>query len=298
MEIKSRKAVFAGKWYSKDPTKLKEDISKFLTEAERIPEYESLKSIIVPHAGYYFTGAMSGLSYVNIDPAKFNRVVLLGPSHPTFIQGIAITTATNYETPIGDISIDVEEVKKLSKIEGFHEISLEIDEAEHSIEMQCPFLRYIFGEKDFKLIPLIVGKTNLEQDRKYAEILAEYYAQPETLFVISTDFCHWGVQFRFIYHDSSKYKYVYESIESLDRIGMDIIQGISADNFNKYLLKYNNSICGRRAISVLLTTIEEYLKLGKKKNCVIKFLKYENSSKIKDIRECSVAYAAGINTIN
>jgi AmmeMemoRadiSam system protein B len=296
MDNNYREASHSGTWYSGDPKQLTQEIEKFLNEAQKNPDCNNVRSIIVPHAGYRYSGPTAGWAYININPENFNRVVLLGPSHSVYLPGIGIPTSSRYETPVGDISLDLEEIKKLSTTEEFYKLSKEADEKEHSLEMQFPFLRYMFGEKDFKLIPLMVGQTTLDQDRKFAKILVEYYKDPQTLFVISSDFCHWGSRFRYTYYDN-KYKSIHESIEALDRTGMDCIESLVAENFQKYLEEYKNTICGRRPISILMATIEEYMKFDDKKKNVIKFVRYDQSDKVKDFSGSSVSYAAGINII-
>jgi len=296
MDNNFREASHSGTWYSSNPKQLKQDLGNFLNNALRYDDSEYLKAIIVPHAGYRYSGPTAGWSYININPDKFNRVVLLGPSHSLYLAGIGIPNTTRYKTPLGDISLDVEEINKLSSIEEFFKITNESDENEHSLEMQLPFLRYVFREKDFKLIPLMVGQTTLDQDRKFAKLLVDYYKDPKTLFVISSDFCHWGSRFRYSYYDKN-YKYIYESIEALDRMGMDCIEGLVAEDFQKYLQNYKNTICGRKPISILLATIEEYMKLDDNNKNVIKFVKYDQSDKVKEYHGSSVSYAAGINLL-
>jgi AmmeMemoRadiSam system protein B len=295
-----RKASHAGSWYSNNKNNLISDIQSFLSKAERFENSGIIKSLIVPHAGYRWSGPTAGWGYLNIDPNLYKRVVLLGPSHHALILGCGLTPCKYFDTPLGQIEIDIEEVERLSKIKGFEIISCKVDEAEHSLEMQLPFLRYIFSKDgtkiDFKLIPIMVGLTNLEYDKYFAKIFVDYYKDPETLFIISSDFCHWGSRFKFTYHDVNN-THIYESIEYLDKLGMAHIESISSENFDKYLKEYKNTICGRRPISILLSTIEEYFKNTSKNNSIIKFTKYDLSDKVTSSNGSSVSYSVAVNYI-
>ncbi len=311
-----RLASHAGTWYSDNKQTIKYEIESYLSKAKKYTSNSSiLKSIIVPHAGYRWSGPTAAWGFININPDLYDRVVILGPSHHSYIEGIGLTKCSTYQTPLGDISIDKESVDLLSKIEGFEILDLAVDEREHSLEMQLPYLRYIFGSKDFKLLPLMVGQTNLEIDRYFAKQLKSYFDDDKTLFVISSDFCHWGSRFRFTYHDE-KNEYIYQSIEKLDRLGMDKIEMLSSGEFNNYLGEYKNTICGRRPISVLLAMIEGkfggkiridyklyiylylYLYLDNISPTSIKFVKYDQSSQVKEPSDSSVSYAVGLNYNN
>lgn len=135
-------------------------------------------------------------------------------------------------------------------------MNLNVDEDEHSIEMQLPYIAKMMESKrgKFTIVPIMVGSTNNERDRLYADILAKYFIQPNTLFVISSDFCHWGDRFSYTYYDKS-YGEIWQSIEALDRLGMTIIEKQDPKEFKDYLNKYDNTICGRHPISLLLNVI-------------------------------------------
>jgi AmmeMemoRadiSam system protein B len=210
-----------------------------------------------------------------------------------------LTNCKKYSTVLGDITIDIEEVKALystNKNDYISLLDLSVDEAEHSLEMQLPFLKYIFGEKDFLLLPIMIGDTNSELDKKLSKLLLKYYLDPETLFVISSDFCHWGKRFDYTYYNK-QFNTIHESIEDLDRKGMDSISTLSCENFNNYLKQYGNTICGERPISVLLATIEEY-KILNEMSGKIEFAKYDQSEKVTKPSGSSVSYAVGLHIIN
>ena len=132
-------------------------------------------------------------------------------------------------------------------------MSISVDEAEHSVEMHLPYIAKVMADfKDsFTIVPILVGSLNPDEEAMYGSILSPYLSDPQNLFVISSDFCHWGQRFRYTFYDKS-WGEIYQSIQTLDRTGMDIIERLDPASFTDYLKKYGNTICGRHPIGVLL----------------------------------------------
>lgn len=289
-----RKANFAGSWYAAGKSDLTSELQNYLKNAEEHKNKSQVKSVISPHAGFRFSGPTAGWAFRNIDCEQFNRVVLLGPSHRKYIPGCGLTQCKQFDTPLGSITVDTKRIETLLKEPGFSKLDKFSDEAEHSLEMQLPFLRLIFKDKNFKLLPIMVGQTDLQQNRAFAKLLIDFYKDPATLFVVSSDFCHWGARFNFTSYNKELGQ-IYQSIEDLDTRGMQQIESLSADNLDKYLKATNNTICGRRPISILLSVIEEYKRAVGSKMCSIEFVKYDQSHKVKIAEDSSVSYAAGLH---
>jgi AmmeMemoRadiSam system protein B len=287
----TRNASHSGSWYTSNKNDLRKQLDDVLAAAEVNEGSNKLKGVIVPHAGYRFSAGTAAWAYRNINKDNYDRIVILGPSHHCYIPGCGLTQLKAYETPFGNLSIDTDSIQKLSKIKGFFPIDKKTDEEEHSLEMQLPFIKYIFGDKDVKILPIMVGQTDLGQDKLFAEALGEYYKDDNILFVISSDFCHWGSRFRFTYIDE-KCEHIYQSIENLDRLGMDCIETLNAEKFNTYLKESGNTICGRRAISIYLCLAGADLKKNK-----IVFVNYTQSSQVTSMNDSSVSYAAGLNIL-
>ena len=294
---KIRPASHSGTWYHNSPQLLSQEIKQYISNSKKLENQGYVKSIIVPHAGYRFSGPTMARSFININPDNYNRFVILGPSHHKYFQGCGLTSFEKFETPFGKINVDVKSVKKLlTKKDIFFKIDKSIDINEHSIEMELPFLKYIFDKKEFSIIPIIVGDNNYETNKKIAEILYELYEDKKTLFVISSDFCHWGRNFGYTLYDK-KYDNIWESIQDLDKQALDIIGEINSEKLEKYFKKTKNTICGRNPISISLSIIEIYKKNHSGKN--VEFIKagYAQSNKVKSIYETSVSYAAAVNYI-
>ncbi|KAF9924631.1 hypothetical protein FBU30_005427 [Linnemannia zychae] len=323
-----RIASHAGSWYSANGKDLDRQLEGWLNragqEASTGPDpfpIPGLCAVIAPHAGYSYSGPAAGFSYKTIQPDLFKRVFILGPSHHVYLRGCAITKCTRYETPLGDLTIDQEVNKVLLKTGEFETMSRDTDEDEHSIEMQLPFVYKVFENyiDKIKVVPILVGALNRASEQNYGKLLAPYLDDPLNLFVISSDFCHWGTRFDYTYYapnddpssvieslaprKGGKRDYqpaagsrkIYESIEILDREGMEAIEKESHDDFCQYLARTKNTICGRHPIGVLLSSLE-YLKSKHQRQSDniyrIKFVHYSQSSHVKSTLDSSVSYAS------
>ena len=113
MDSTIRVAYHSGSWYKDDPKLLAKEIGDYLSKSEKLEQYNSLKSIIVPHAGYRFCGPTAGKSFININPSNYDRVVVLGPSHHEYFEACGLTPFESFETPFGNVRVDTETIKKL-----------------------------------------------------------------------------------------------------------------------------------------------------------------------------------------
>lgn len=181
-----RPPAVAGSFYPCDPARLVRDVDAFL-DAAPAPAGEVPKAIIVPHAGYVYSGAVAATAYRALAPARrrIRRVVLLGPAHRVAVRGLALPGATHFATPLGEIPIDqalVERVRELPQVV----IHPRCHAPEHALEVQLPFLQRVLDE--FTLLPLVVGQATADE---VAEVLREVWGGPETLIVISSDLSHY-----------------------------------------------------------------------------------------------------------
>ena len=289
-EGKARNASHAGSWYSSNADKL----STALNEAISVPKTHKaengiLKGIIGPHAGYDYCLSTAGHSYANIiDPAQYKRVILLGPSHHHHTTKCLLSKCTSYETPIGSIPIDLETVGELVKQKGFEYMDIDIDEAEHSLEMHCPLIRKVFQGIDIQLVPIMVGSLDSKQEIYFGKQLAPFADDSQTLFVISSDFCHWGVRFGYMPYNKTEGE-IWESIKKLDYNGIKAIESGDPKLFANYLEQTENTICGRHPISIMMNAFYK-----DKTSFLTQFLHYEQSEKVKTKYQGSVSYAASI----
>ncbi|KAL4180108.1 hypothetical protein AMTRI_Chr13g90480 [Amborella trichopoda] len=286
-----RRATHAGSWYTDNARKLDEELDEWL-RATGLVKSALVRGVIAPHAGYSYSGRCAAFAFANIDPEHVSRVFLLGPSHHYYTPKCALSRATVYKTPLGELPIDLEVNEELKATGKFELMDLHVDEAEHSMEMHLPYLAKVFHGRPVKIVPILVGALSTENEAIYGYMLAKYVDDPKNFFSVSSDFCHWGSRFNYCYYDK-KYGAIYKSIEALDRMGMDIIETGDADAFKQYLLEYDNTICGRHPISVFLHML---------RNCSTKvkisFIRYEQSSQCKSMRDSSVSYASATGKVD
>jgi len=182
-----RPAAVAGAFYPVDPRRLIEDLDELLGSVESFePRFGFPKALVVPHAGYIYSGQMAARAYDELRGARgaVRRVVLLGPVHRVPVRGLALPSVDSFATPLGTIAIDAEARRELADLAQV----VQSDPAhamEHSLEVQLPFLQRLLGE--FSLVPFAVGDATVDQ---VAEVIDRLWGGPETLVVISTDMSH------------------------------------------------------------------------------------------------------------
>lgn len=184
-ETQTRKPAVAGLFYPAAPAELRETIGRFLgarAAGDRVP-----KALIVPHAGYVYSGSIAASAYALIAPARatLRKVVLLGPSHRVQFSGLAVPGARLYETPLGPVPIDAEAIAAALALPQVCELDA-AHAREHSLEVQVPFLQSVLD--DFTLAPFAVGDAGAPE---VAGVIEKLWGGDETLIVISTDLSHY-----------------------------------------------------------------------------------------------------------
>lgn len=182
--MRSRLPAVAGQFYPGNPQALDDAVRSYLAEATRAAFRP--KALIVPHAGYIYSGPVAASAYRLLEPlrASIRRVVLLGPVHRVWVAGLALPGAEAFDTPLGRIPLDQAAMDALADLPQV-EISPGAHAQEHSLEVHLPFLQALLD--DFTLVPLAVGGATPEQ---VAEVLERLWGGDETLIVVSSDLSH------------------------------------------------------------------------------------------------------------
>jgi len=255
-----RPAAVAGMFYPDAPRELADEVAAHLDRTGEEPQAPGFpKALIVPHAGYIYSGAVAASAYDLLRPARgvVKRVVVLGPCHRVPVRGLALPRATAFATPLGRIPLDAEGVRAIRELPQVVESAATHGE-EHALEVQLPFLQKVLGE--FSLVPLVVGDAD---PAKVAEVLERLWGGPETLVVISSDLSH--------YHS-------YESAREIDgttvRAILDFDPGIS-----------HEQACGATPISGLLLA-------AKRKGLAPRLLDCRNSGDTAGDKSRVVGYAS------
>ncbi len=206
-----RPAAVAGTFYPGDPRALSAEIDELIGGVgDPAPRLGFPKAIVVPHAGYIYSGPVAAHAYEDIAPARgiVKRVVLLGPVHRVPVRGLALPGAEFFDTPLGRIPIDAAAAAELRGLPQVV-VSAPAHAMEHSLEVQLPFLQKVLGT--FSLVPLAVGMASIEE---VSEVIERLWGGPETLVVISTDLSH--------YHE-------YRQARAIDGNTIERIAGLATD---------------------------------------------------------------------
>jgi len=205
-----RPPAVAQLFYPGDARSLADEVTSYLEQTQDTPLAPGFpKAVIVPHAGYIYSGPVAASAYDLLRPARgiVRRAVVLGPCHRVPVRGLALPAASAFDTPLGRIPLDEEAI---ASIRGLPQVveSAATHAQEHALEVQLPFLQQVLGE--FSLVPLVVGSVAPE---KVAEVLEHLWGGDETLFVISSDLSH--------YHS-------YEAARRIDGATVQAILGFDA----------------------------------------------------------------------
>jgi MEMO1 family protein len=184
----NRRPAVAGSFYPTDKTELINLLTSYFNEAALLTDKQPL-ALIVPHAGYVFSGNVAASAYKQIDrDKKFKHVFIIASSHTTYFEGVSIYSLGDFITPLGIVTVDTL-AAWLQKNHRFVNDDINIHLKEHSIEVQLPFLQY-WLKNEFTIVPIIIGGESEETSRKLAEALEPFFTE-DNLFVISSDFSHY-----------------------------------------------------------------------------------------------------------
>jgi len=260
-----RKPVVSGKFYPNNKDELLSTINDCLIDTSK----NKVTAVIVPHAGYFFSGKCAGEAYSIIKNSKINKFVIIGLNHYGYGSGIS---NEDWESPLGIAKCNKELVSSICK-----ETGIRIDEnchaKEHSIEVQLPFLQTIKKRFTFAAISLGSPIENLGENlRKCIN---------DAIIIISSDFTHFGPNYGYVPFTTN----IKENLNKLDMNAIDYIKNIDPAGFKKYLLESHITICG----FVPIITALEYFKGSKQK---AELLSYYTSGDVLGDYNNSVSYAS------
>jgi MEMO1 family protein len=254
-----RNPAVADMFYPADPKKLSKMIQGYLSQA-KLEELPGLKAIIVPHAGYPYSGPVAGVAYAQVakNVPDYNRrtFVLVGPAH----FGFTVASAGDYVSlisPLAESKVDMKITQELEgKGLGFDE---EVHRPEHSLEVQLPFIQTVSPGSE--VVTILCGSVTPDA---LAEILRPYFERPETFFVISSDLSHYMP---------------YEQAVEKDKASLLAVKNLDLQG------EKNIDACGRTGIQTLM-------RLAKKNGYKMKVLDYRNSGDTAGDKSAVVGYAA------
>ena len=284
-----RPATQANRFYDGNAQRLSQEVDSFLALHRGSADSRRVAALIVPHAGYYYSGNVAASAYMALNPKQpYKRIFLLGPSHHEWLDGASVNTeADYYATPLGNVKVDREIAKKLTTecADSFSTTNFtnytnfdsakdservfffrpEAHDREHCLEVQLPFLQRRLDDVP-PIVPIIISTNDFQKLSRMAETLKPYFTD-ENLFVISSDFSHYP-RYEDAYEADGK---TGKAIES-----GDVGQFIAAIEENARSGKRNlaTSACGEFAIITLMLMLDN--------DYEVKHLMYQNSGDIGD----------------
>jgi AmmeMemoRadiSam system protein B/AmmeMemoRadiSam system protein A len=258
-----RKAVWAGRFYPASRSELEQAIDRLTIQAKltrvQIPPHKQLKALILPHAGYVYSGLTAAHASPALRENRFDRVILMGPDHRVGFNNCAISDVDAYETPLGLVSLNKDAAKLRASSDLFQSIPAS-DRVEHSLEVVLPFLQRYLNE--FEFIPIVMGRGNAKRLAAAIEPLLDQ----NSLLVVSSDLSHF---------------LPYPKAVERDRETISMILNLESDK----LLKSSNRACG--IIPILIV-----LEMAEKHGWEPVLLHYSNSGDTAGKRSQVVGYAA------
>jgi AmmeMemoRadiSam system protein B len=242
----------AGRWYAADAAHLQAEVDALLRGAAPAHLDVPLTGLVVPHAAYRYSGRAAAAGYACIADADYERVAILAPSHFSWFRGVALADAEAFTTPLGRVAVDEGAVAALAR-EPLFAVRAEAYADEHSLEIQLPFLQRVLPGA--RLVPLLVGDLASGDERQIAGSLRAL-ADVRTVFVISSDFVHYGHRFDYVPFPSVGADEVRNGLRQLDGGAIDRVCAADAPGFRRYVAETGATICGRHPISLFLTMLE------------------------------------------
>lgn len=227
-----RAPAVAGSFYPADPDELRATIAQYLAACTLPAVTAPGNAIIVPHAGYIYSGPVAAAAYAAIAPlaGQIRKVIIIGPAHRVRVRGIAISSAEAFVTPLGAVPVSDSDRNLL-----LHQAAVSVGDAahefEHSLEVQLPFLQSICSS--FQIVPLVVGDASPDEVQKALE---PFWGDPQTLIVVSTDLSH--------FHD-------YETARQRDAETVERFVELDYENI------HGENACGCRAVNGLLRLLTD-----------------------------------------
>ena len=255
----NRKPVVAGQFYSDNESSLRNDLIQLFAPAKE--RQKDAIALISPHAGYVFSGKVAASAINQLNPDKnYENIFIIASSHTSHFEGASIYNIGNYETPLGEVKVNIELCSKLINDNVVFSYLSDAHNKEHSIEVQLPFLQFHL-QNDFNIVPIVIGTNNIEEIKKIAKALKPYF-NDKNAFIISSDFSH--------YPD-------YEDAVKIDSITCNTICNESPEKFIDIIQKYKNSDVENLATNICAWSAALTLKYLAEKNYNFNKIEYKNS---------------------
>lgn len=239
----NRKPTVAGAFYPGTETSLRGMVQELLDGAGSTPEPDRVVGLLAPHAGYVFSGHVAAEAYNMLRGSKPRTVILVGPSHRMHVPGSAVLTEGSYDTPLGSVPVDTDLAQQLAAGGGVREDASahQSAAAEHSLEVQLPFLQEVLGER-MKLVPVVMGSQQPAAVRDLGLALANAVKGTDAVLVASSDLSH--------FHDDS-------AARGIDRNIVDAVEAFDPDALLHTLETGRGEACGGGPLGAVMIAARE-----------------------------------------
>ncbi len=263
-----RKPAVAGAFYPADKAELTKQVDEFLANSQKIDKGRLL-AIVVPHAGYVYSGQVAAHGFKQLEGTDFKKIIIISPSHYVGFEGISVYNKGLFETPLGLIKVDEELANKIIQKNKQFIFYPQAHQKEHAIEVELPFLQRVYKDKDFRIVPIAMGKPSLDDARVLSDALYDVIDK-DTLLVVSVDLSHY---------------YAYDKAVELDTSGLNAIEALDADDF---VQKINN---GSAEIDAPVAVVGAIL-FANRYGAKAELIKYANSGDVTGDKSRVVGYAS------
>ena len=276
---KIRRPTQAGSFYEGDAERLRAQIENcFLQDfgPGKIPKVDKtgprkIVGLVCPHAGYMFSGSIAANAYYELAlDGKPQTVVILGPNHTGLGSPLAVMNEGYWRTPLGDVEVDRQTANQIAHESRIIDIDSSAHLEEHSVEVQLPFLQYLYGD-EFKLVPICFLMQDFQSATEVGKALAEVLADKNAVIIASSDFTHYQPQ---------------ETANKKDMMALKAIEAMDEKLFYSTIQTQRISACGYGPITALITAAKG---LGAQE---AKLLCYKTSGDITSDYTSVVGYAA------
>ena len=277
--MKLRYPAKAGSWYAGTPDRLREQIKELFMHRlgpGSLPSIvedgpRNLVGLVVPHAGYVASGPVAAHAYYSLaKDGKPEVIVIFGPNHTGHGSALSMMNEGAWRTPLGDVEIDTETAKQILSASTIIDVDDRAHVYEHSIELQLPFLEYLFGSK-FKFVPICFMMQDLESSREVGKAVASALKGKNALVIASSDLTHYEPQ---------------ESAKKKDEMAVDAALEMNEEKYYNTVETYGISTCGYGPVIAAITAAKQ---LGATKS---ELLSYKTSGDVLGDLSAVVGYTS------
>lgn len=269
-EVRRPPAV-AGAFYPADKDELTLTVDNFLANVKKADIKGEIFAIIVPHAGYAYSGQVAAHSFKQLEGTGFKKIIIISPSHYVSFDGISVYNKGSFETPLGAVKIDEELANNIMAKDKRFIFYPAAHEKEHAIEVELPFLQRVYKDNDFKIVPIIMGNPVVSDSRVLSDALYDVMDR-ETLLIVSVDLSHY---------------YEYDKAVQLDTSGISAIEKLDPGWLLTQIQNKDTEIDAPIAVLAAIMA-------ANKKGADAEILKYANSGDVTGDKSRVVGYASVI----